>query len=53
MHLQSMRFPSCEWTLAGDDDLVQRVVARLQSRLGSQVRNFDIEVQCSDRARDG
>ncbi len=37
-----MHFPSSEWTLAHDDELVQRVVARLQSRLGSQVRDFQM-----------
>lgn len=42
MHAQPMRYPSGEWTLAYDDDLVQRVVTRLQFRLGGDVRNFQI-----------
>ncbi|MEK6258564.1 MAG: BON domain-containing protein [Planctomycetota bacterium] len=42
MHVQPTRYPSAEWTLACDDELVQRVVVQLQSRLGSQVGNFQM-----------
>ena len=42
MHIQSGRLMSSEHTLAHDDELVQRVVARLQCRLGKQVRNFQM-----------
>ncbi len=42
MHVQPTRSPSSEWVLADDNELVQRVVARLQSRLGIQVRNFQM-----------
>ena len=42
MQIQSRRFPSTVWTLADNDELVQRVVARLQSRLGNQVRDFQM-----------
>ncbi len=45
MHFQSMDFPSSEWTLAEDDELVQRVVARLQDRLGGQVRDFQMSAR--------
>lgn len=42
MRIQSRRLPSSERTLADDDELVQRVVVRLQSRLGNQVRDFQM-----------
>ena len=42
MHVQPRRYPSSEWVLADDNELVQQVVARLQSRLGIQVRNFQM-----------
>jgi osmotically-inducible protein OsmY len=42
MNSPSMRFPSGEWTLAEEDELLQRVVVRLQDRLGRQVRNFQM-----------
>lgn len=42
MHVQPTRYPSAEWTLACNDELVQRVVGQLQSRLGSQVWNFQM-----------
>lgn len=42
MNTHSMRFPACEWTLADDDELMQRVVVRLEDRLGGQVRNLRI-----------
>ena len=42
MHAQSKRFSSSEWLLAVDDELVLRVIARMQTRLGSQVRNFQM-----------
>lgn len=45
MPFQPMHSASSEWTLAQDDELVQRVVAGLQSRLGSQVRNFQMSAR--------
>ena len=45
MHFQSMRSPPSEWTLPQDDELVQRVVARLQCRLGNQVRDFQMSAR--------
>lgn len=45
MHVQSMRFSSSEWTLADGNELVQRVVARLQDRLGNQVRDFQLSAR--------
>ena len=42
MHVQSMRSPSSEWVLAVDDELVQRVMIRMQTRLGNQVQNFQL-----------
>lgn len=45
MHVQTMRYPSSEWTLADDDELFQRVVARLQNRLGNQVRDFQMSAR--------
>ena len=42
MNSPSMRVSSGEWTVADDDELVQRIVARLQDRLGRQVRNFQM-----------
>jgi osmotically-inducible protein OsmY len=45
MHVQSMRYPTSEWTLADDDELVQRVVARLQNRLGNQVHDFQMSAR--------
>lgn len=37
-----MRVRSTEWTLADDDELVQRVVTRLQSRFGNEIRHFQM-----------
>jgi osmotically-inducible protein OsmY len=45
MYSRSTYFPSSEWALAQDDKLVERVVARLRSRLGSPVRNFQISAR--------
>ena len=45
MRIQARHFPSTEWTLAGGDELVQRVVARLQIRLGSQLRDFQMSAR--------
>ena len=45
MRIQSRRFPSTEWTLADDDELVQRVIVRLQSRLGNQLRDFQMSAR--------
>ena len=42
MNFQTIGAPSSEWALAQDDELVQRVVARLQERLGRQVRKFQM-----------
>ena len=42
MHVQPMRSPSSEWVLAVDDELVQRVMIRMQTRLGNQVQNFQM-----------
>ena len=40
-----MRFPTAERTLAHDDELVERIVARLQSRLGNQMHNFQMSAR--------
>ena len=42
MHFQLMRLSSAEWAMAHDSELVQRVVARLRSRLGGQIRDLQI-----------
>ena len=44
MHFQFMLHPSLEPTLAHDNELVQRVVARLRSRIGDQIRGFQLLV---------
>lgn len=42
VHFESSSQQCSERALAQDDDLVQRVVARLQDRLGSAVRDFQM-----------
>ena len=42
MHFQPTRYLFSEHVLAGDDELVQRVVTQLQSRLGIHVHKFQI-----------
>ena len=42
MHFQLTRLLSVRWALAHDNELVQRVVARLRSRLGGQIRDFQL-----------
>lgn len=45
MHIQSGRLMSSEHMLPQDDELVQRVVVRLQIRLGSQLRDFQMSAR--------
>ena len=44
MHFHLMLHPTLEATLAHDNELVQRVVARLRSRIGDQIRDFQLLV---------
>lgn len=45
MNFQSLRFPRFEMPLQQDDELVQRIVARLKIRLGSQLREFQLSAR--------
>jgi hypothetical protein len=42
MYVESNGYPSSESVFSHDDQLVQQVVGRLRSRLGSPVRNFQM-----------
>lgn len=45
MNFQSMRFPCVELALQDDDELLQRIVARLRMRLGRHVRDFKVSAR--------
>jgi 2-keto-4-pentenoate hydratase len=45
LNFQSMRFPCFEMLLQEDDELVQRIVARLQIRMGRQVRDLKVSAR--------
>jgi hypothetical protein len=45
LNFQSMRFPCSEMPLQEDDELVKRIVTRLQVRMGHQVRDHKVSAR--------